>query len=275
MPSLHELQRAFVGAVLADDGTVPAFATIPAESADERIAIYRRAMFANYRSALAATYPVVTKLVGAPFFDAAVDAFVRAHPSRSGDLNVFGREFGEFLRDYPPAADLPYLPDVARLEWAIDEASRAADDVAAPTEVLAAFSAIAPQCLSDLRLDLTPACRLMESRYPVLRIWRVNQDDAPQDARVSLDEGGTAVLVRRDARGVALTALAAGEHAWLAALEMRATLGAAIDAAQAADATFDLGSALRERIADGTIAGIFPRRQNAGSDPTVVPEVPE
>lgn len=260
MPSLRELQRAFIGAVLADGGTAPAFAAIPADGADERLAIYRRAVFANYRGAIAATYPVVQKLVGAPFFDAAVDAFVRAHPSRSGDLNVYGREFGEFLGHYPPAINLPYLPDVARLEWAIDEASRAADDAAAPADALAAFSAIAPEGLPDVRLRLAPACRLMASRYPILRIWRINQDDAPRDARVSLDEGGIAVLVRRDARGVALTALAAGEHAWLAALERGAPLGLAIDAAQAADATFDLGSALRERIADGTILGIVARR---------------
>ena len=84
----------------------------------------------------------------------------------------------------------------------------------------------------------------------------MNQDGAADDARVSLDEGGVALLVRRDAHGVSLARIGAGEHAWLAALMAGATLGAAIDAAQSADATFDLGSALRERIADATIAGI-------------------
>ena len=74
-----------------------------------------------------ATYRVVRELVGAPFFDAAVDAFVRAHPSTGGDLNVYGGEFADFLAAYPHARDLPYLPDVARLEWALDEAHRAAD----------------------------------------------------------------------------------------------------------------------------------------------------
>jgi hypothetical protein len=256
MPSLRELQQGFAAAVLAGDGVPPPFATVPAESGAERIAIYRRAMFANYRGALGATYPVVKKLVGAPFFHAAVDAFVRAHPSVSGDLNVYGGEFGDFLEGYPPAADLPYLPDVARLEWAVDEASRAADEAASPDAVLAAFSAVAPERLPTLRLTLAPACRLVLSGYPILRIWQVNQDGAADDARVSLDEGGVAVLVRRDAHGVSLEKIAAGEHAWLAALAAGATLGAAIDAAQAADATFDLGSALRERIADATIAGI-------------------
>ena len=256
MPALRDLQQDFVAALLAEDGAAPAFATTPPASAGERVAIYRRAMFANYRSALAATYPVVKKLVGAPFFDGAVDAFVRAHPSRSGDLNVYGSEFGAFLAGYPPAADLPYLPDVARLEWAVDEVARAADDAAVPDDVLAAFAAIPPAGLPDIRIVPAQACRIVASRFPILRIWRINQEDAPPDDRVSLDEGGVAVLVRRDARGITLTPLAPGEQAWLAALATGATLGAAIDAARVADANFDLATALRERIADATIAGV-------------------
>jgi hypothetical protein len=255
MRSLRESQQAFAEAVLTDDGAVPAFSTNPA-NAVERLAIYRRAIFANYRRALGATYPVVKKLVGAPFFDAAAGAFVRAHPSRSGDLNVYGGELGDFLESYAPAADLQYLPDVARLEWAIDEAGRAADDEAAPAAVLAAFSRIAPELLPGLHLALASACRTVVSPHPVLRIWQVNQSDAAADARVSLDEGGVTVLVRRDARGVSLLPIAPALCAWLAALAEGATLGAAIDAAQAIDAAFDLGAALRDCIADGTIAGI-------------------
>ena len=58
MPSLRELQRDFAAALLAGDGAAPPFATIPEERAAERIAVYRRALFANYRNALAATYPL-------------------------------------------------------------------------------------------------------------------------------------------------------------------------------------------------------------------------
>ena len=77
MPSLRELQQEFAAAVLAGDGAAAAVRDdAPTNAAAERIAIYRRAVFANYRNALGATYPVVKRLVGAPFFDAAVDAFV-------------------------------------------------------------------------------------------------------------------------------------------------------------------------------------------------------
>jgi hypothetical protein len=154
-------------------------------------------VFANYRNARRHV-SVVKRLVGAPFFHAAVDAFVRAHPSTSGDLNVYGDAFASFLEGYAPAAELPYLPDVARLEWAIDESSRAPDHDRAPEAVLAALSAAPPDRLPTLRLALAPSCRLVASNFPIYRIWQVNQPDYVGDDRVSLDEGAVALLLRRD-----------------------------------------------------------------------------
>ena len=257
MPSLRELQRDFAATLLEGDGATPPFATIPGERAAERIAVYRRALFANYRNALAATYPVVKRLVGAPFFDAAVDAFVAAHPSTSGDLNVYGDTFGTFLSAYPPAAPLPYLGDVAALEWAQDEANRAADETGSPQAVLADLTLMAPADLPAARLALAPSCRLVVSRHPVLRIWQVNQTNYLGDERVALDAGPDRLLVRREVAGVTIERLPAGEHAFLASLAVAASLGAAIEAAQTADPAFDLATTLRARIADRTIVGVM------------------
>jgi hypothetical protein len=256
MPSLAELQRSFAEAIFAPDGDAPAFALDRTENGADRFAIYRRAIFANYRNALGATYPVVQRLVGAAVFRAAVDAYVRAQPSTCGDLNDYGDTFAAFLATYPPAAGLPHLSDVARLEWAIDGASRAADANGTPDEVLAALAAVPAERLPDARLRLAPSCRLLTSVWPVFRIWQVNQPDHAGDDHVRLDPAGEALLVRRDAAGVAVLRLAAGDFAWLATLAGGATLAAAIDAATRADAAFDLGRALHAHVAGGTIAGI-------------------
>ena len=256
MPSLRELQAGFADALLAGDDAPLPFATSLPERAVERMAVYRRALFVNYRNALGATFPVVARLVGAPFFNAAVDAFVRAHPSTSGDLNVYGDAFADFLERYPPAAELPYLADVARLEWAQDEANRAAEATAAPEDVLRALAAVPPEALATVKLALAPSCRLVASRYPVLRIWRSNQEGYIGEDRVSLDEGPDALLVRREASGVTIERLTAALHAWLAALATGATLGAAIEAAEATTVRLDLATSLAARIADGTIAAV-------------------
>ena len=256
MPSLRKLQEDFAATLFAGDGAAPPFATVPEETAAERVAVYRRALFANYHNALAATFPVVKRLVGAPFFDTAVDAFVEEHPPTSGDLNIYGDAFGAFLAAYAPAENLPYLGDVAALEWAQDEANRAADDELSPEEVLADLTIMPSADLAGSGLALSHSCRLVASRHPVLRIWQVNQDAGSDDERVSWESGPDRLLVRREPDGVTIERLAPGEYAWLESLASGASLGAAIGAAQDADPLFDLGTVLRHRIADRTIAGV-------------------
>ena len=209
----------------AGDEAPPAFACADPATGAERLAIYRRTVRANYRNALGATFPVVQRLVGTPFFNAAVDAFARARPSRSGDLNEYGDAFGDFLAGYPPAAGLAYLADVARLEWAIDEANRAPDSTVAPDIVLGALAVFPADQLPESRLRIEPSCRLVASEFPLLRIWQVNQPDHGGDLRVAFDAGPDHLRIRREPDGIALERIAAGEFAWLAALSRRGLAG--------------------------------------------------
>ncbi|HTS23102.1 MAG TPA: DNA-binding domain-containing protein [Casimicrobiaceae bacterium] len=247
MASLSELQRGFAAAVLLGDR--PALSRLGVVGgrldADARIAIYRNNVLANYRKALAATFPVVRALVGPAFFGAAVDAFVRARPSTRGDVNRYGSELPQFLAGYPPARDLPYLPDVARLEWAVDQAGIAAD--AGPLD-LASLAAVPPERLGSLRLRLHPSVQFVSSAFPLLRIWQANQP-GHEDERVDLGEGGEALLVLRAEDGVAIHRLAPGADAFLRALGRDRALNDALELALAEDASFELGEALRAHVA--------------------------
>ena len=258
MPSLRELQERFADAVLGCDGTAPPMGG--GVSGLARIDIYRRTIRSNYRSALGATYPVVRRLVDTPFFHAVVDAYVETHPSRSGDLNEYGSTFGDFLAGYLPASGLPYLPDVARLEWAQDEANRAAESRVSPDFVLATLAEVPAEHLPALRVRIDPSCRFIASSFPVFSIWQVNQPDYRGDLQVDFGSPPDRLRIRREPDGVALDRIGAGEFAWLATLSHGAPLGAAIELARDADAAFDLGTALHRFIGDGTIAGTLDLR---------------
>jgi hypothetical protein len=242
-PPLPELQRRFAASLRDAD--------------DPRIAVYRNTVAANYRNALAATYRVVRELTGAAFFNAAVDAFVLEHPSTGGDLNVYGGELADFLASYPHARDLAYLPDVARLEWALDEASRAADPCGGSEETLAALASIAGEDIVRARFTLDPSCGLLRSPHPVLRIWQVHQP-GQGDMDVDFNAGIDYLLVRREAATPLIERVAAGDFAWLSALAQGADLAGALDAAAAVDPDFDLGTAMRTHIASGTLMGLVP-----------------
>jgi hypothetical protein len=112
--NLARLQGDFLDAILARE-----------EPADARLAVYHRSVRANHDAALAAAYPVVRRLVGDAFFGEAAARYAQAFPSRCGDLHVYGSAFALFLAQYEHARDLAYLPDVARLEWAVHESREA------------------------------------------------------------------------------------------------------------------------------------------------------
>ncbi len=239
--SLLDLQRRFAAAIRSGHD-------------DPRLGVYRNAVTANYRNALRASFPVVCELTGMPFFHAAVDAFVAAHPSTGGDLDVYGDAFPQFLAGYPHARSLPYLPDVARLEWALDEAMRAGDVEAHPEGVLRTLAATAPDAVAALRATLDPSCRLVRSTFPVMRIWQVHQHDG--DRSVDLDAGPDHLVVRREGNLPSIARVSPAGLAFLEALASDSTLGDAVEAALAADAQFDVGLALRTFIADGTLVTV-------------------
>jgi hypothetical protein len=249
MPSLVEIQRGVAAAMISGDPPALAGLGIVAGtmSPAARIDIYRRNVFGNYRKALATTFPVVRQLVGAAFFNAAADAYVRAHPSTRGDVNRYGDDLARFLAAYEPARTLAYLPDIARLEWAIDQAAIAAD---APPFDLAALAALPEKAHAGLRFVLHPSAQVVESHYPILHIWQVNQPDFEGPAEVDLREGGDSLLIVRGERGVDLERLKPGEAALLDGFAAGETLALAADLATEAEPSFDLPAALRRHVAN-------------------------
>lgn len=249
-PSLRKLQEAFAAAVYEDDPAVLPHIRAGAFPASRHLQVYRNNTFANLTDALAAVYPVIQRLVGVEFFEYTADCFIRRYPPGSGNLHDFGGELAEFLRTFEPAAGLIYLPDVARLEWAWHEAFHAAD--AAPLAT-ARLAQVSPEKYDALVFQLHPSARLLASEYPVLRIWEVNQPDFVGDAAVRLDQGGEYLLVLRHKLDITIARITAGEYALLHGFLNAAPLGAAFEAAVAAEPSLNLMRTLQHHIARGTL----------------------
>lgn len=233
MPSLAELQYDFAAA-LAGRGGPPG------------LAIYRANTRQNWAGALAGAYPIVRKIVGERFFDALCAEYARQRPSVSGDLNEYGAALAQFVDAFAGTRDLPYLPDVARMEWLAHRAYYAADPIRFDPSRLSQDDA------ENWRLRLAPACALLASPWPLGRLWTVHQDDFDGDVDVDLEAGPDRVLVHRPAWRVRVCSLADGDYRFLAAAGTGATLGDALEAA-AADRSFDARPALAHWVEAGAI----------------------
>ena len=239
-------QQAFATALLDTAATLPSFA---GEAVPQRFSLYRGNLSATWRRTLGHAYPVVLALVGADFFGGLARAYGRQYPSDSADLTQFGARFADFLSSFPPAAELPYLPDMARLEWAVHLAHYAADAQALAPEALAALH---PDQLEARRFALHPACALLASNWQVAALWQAHQDDDgqfPHDMQVA-----SWALVCRPRWKAQVLVLDAAAHAALLVLQQGQTFGAALDAAFERDPAFDLAAHLRQWLAHAVLA---------------------
>ena len=238
MLALRELQAGLRAAILAGDERVAASAVRPdGLGAAARLAVYRHHVLASLTAALESTYPVVARLVDPRFFRYAADRYIRAQPPASPCLFEFGGSFPDFLADFPASRRLAYLPDVARLEWALNVALHAPDIPPVEPEALRALPA----------LGLHPSLTLLGSPWPIDAIWRANQPGAMETA-VGLHAGGVRLQIWRADDEVAFRDLSSHEFAFRDALGRSGRLDAGAEAALAADPNADLVALVRRLL---------------------------
>lgn len=202
MQSLDQLQARFL-AMLA--GGAPISFGLSRISTLQSRNIYRGNYTENHIQALADTYEHVVALVGTAYFRQLGLRYLRSHPSRSGDLNFYGEHFSEFLETRLPSAPggktLPYLADMARLDWARLKSLTAAGSNPPTLTDLPTLSA---QQQAHSRLQLNRSCTLLRSEFPLYSLWCLASGVT---TAATLDTGGESVLVCRPGRIVEIQRL--------------------------------------------------------------------
>lgn len=250
MRSLHSCQSAFCEAVLT--GSAQNLQPMLMETEDvarRRLDAYRDNYIGTLSAALESAYPVVARIVDKPFFLEAARRFILATPSESGDLNEFGESFGDFLATYPYAAGLGYLPDVARMEWLVQQVFYAPDT---PPTDLAILTRLHEDLYSDLCFFVTPAHARIDSPWPLPDIWRVNQADFRGDMAVDFSSGAQVLIVRRNGL-VYVESITVAEAVLLDLLATQQPLGVATARAVGVDPAFDLAAALNKFVGQGLL----------------------
>lgn len=229
------MQSRFAGALREADRVPEGVTSWNRPRPQRRFAVYRNNVVHGLSRALAARFPVTEKLVGEQFFAGMAHAFIAAQPPRSPLLLAYGDELAEFVAGFAPAAELPYLPDVIRLEAARGHAYHAAD---VPPLAPTALAEVPPERLADLVFEPHPALSIVRSTHPVVTIWAMNAGEMPLEP---LDAWNAEdALIVRPALHVLVRRLPAGGAAFLEALAAGTALAGAVERAVADDPQFDL-----------------------------------
>lgn len=210
--------------------------------------------------ALQAAYPTLQQLLGVENFAHLAQNFWQTHPPERGDLAQWGQGLAAYLAQVPQLqallAEHAYLPDVARVEWALHVAATASDAALDAQS----FQWMASHDPAQLRLQLSPGCALLRSAYPVVAIVQLHDtrySDAHAAARetIAKREPQTALIWRQGFRpmlGLSDAALASLIEASL----QGESLAAALDAALAQTPDFDFSAWLADSVQMGLLLGL-------------------
>jgi hypothetical protein len=236
----HDDRAASLAACVVDDGLAPG----------ARVQVYRNNVRALFEGALARTYPVLRRRVGEDYFARLADEYRQQHPSRSGDLHWTGRHFPEWIGSRMGDGDYAWLEDLARLEWACEEALVCHW---APAVAPDALARLRPEELASARASLQPGLRTIRSAFPVWSVWQANQPGSPGET-VDPSLGPQQVAVVPTVDGLVLHSLPVDRYRFVEQLAAGCTLEQALDHSDLP--VEQLGQALAWLFGAGLVTGV-------------------
>ena len=221
--------------------------------AEAGLSVYRNTIAKGRADALAAQFPTVERVVGAAWLAAAANAHGAECPPRTASLLSYGRDFADWLGQFPPAADMPFLPALARLDYLWSESHLAADIEPLQPDALAGMTADA---FGDHALTLHPATRFAGFEDSTPDLWRALQPPAEAPETLELGDVPQGLLITRPALEITTTVIGSGELAFLEACEAGHSLADAAVAALTCEPDLDLSALFARQMTAGVFASL-------------------
>jgi hypothetical protein len=133
---LHDLQKQFMR-------------QLQSKNLELRLQIYSDSSLNGRLKALRNIFHSSERMVGEQFFAQMATEFLIQQPSQSLTADAQGQMFADFIVNYSPAASLPYLSDLVKLEWLWYQVFHDASDIP----------------------------RFMQSQYPITQLWEMCQPE--------------------------------------------------------------------------------------------------
>lgn len=254
---LNEIQGSFAYSLLAN-GDVAGVAPLKdvlkdgdGVSVENRLKVYRNNVVQNLSNAVMSALPMTRTLVGEDFLKKAVRAYIFDHLPAEGNLNSYGCTFPDFINTYAPAVDIPYLYDFTRLEWAVEHAYYAQDDMALD---ISRLSDIDERDLPGLFFSYRSSVSLLESDYPLDQIADACRNERDVSL-LELEDRGVYMLVYRPHLQVEMLSISCGEYYFLTALSQDKSIEQATFQAIEQDSAFDLAPVLQKYLSASLFAG--------------------
>ena len=249
---LRQAQKSFSSALLKPDLPVPEDVMGPTaqKKASKRFGVYRNNVIVSLTESMMAGFPTILALLGEDYFRALARVFISANPPSSPMLVTYGQDFGDFLDRFEPLAELAYLGDVARLEFAWQTAYHAADHASLDP---AQLQTVSPEQLGALTFTMHPSLHLLRCSHAAYSIWAAHQQEDPAAAMANFVDQPQDILITRPQWDVTVVLMPSGGFEFATALSKGRSLGEAAEEASQHHDDFDFAQNLGGLIETGAL----------------------
>ena len=251
---LRELQQQFAQEVLFSTVT-DLRETIQPHGIEphRRLQIYKNNIDSTLAESLQNVFPVTCAIVGEEFFKFAARKYLAENPPASGNLHDYGKRFPEFIGVMKELAELAYVVDVARMDWACHAAFHSVATASVPLNVLTRF---ASEDHERLVLVLHPSVTAISSSFPIFDIWNFAGQRSGEGEVPDIYSGGQSVVILRNDDETKVIHIDDGLNFFINQIEQQNTLGVIIPSLLEAKPDYNLQSGLHRIFEIGAIAEV-------------------
>ncbi|WP_051213700.1 DNA-binding domain-containing protein [Maritalea myrionectae] len=248
-PNFRNDQTDFARALFHADEAAPGNLVDPAGSAaPKRFGVYRNNVMVSLIDNLASTFPACQRLVGEEFFRALAREYAFNFPPSSPLMIYYGDQFAQFLGSFKPAQQVPFLADIADIEYKLIKSYHAADGPAFDPQSIAN---VPQKDLDRAKIKFHPSFFWSASRFPAHTIH--SRAKAGETLEKVDFEQAQITLICRPEWDVKTAPIDPQHKAGLTALVAGFSLATTVDIGQRSAPNFDLQDLLTNLLALGAI----------------------
>ncbi|UYM18156.1 HvfC/BufC N-terminal domain-containing protein [Endozoicomonas euniceicola] len=200
--NLQQLQQDFAEALHYRPSPVSKRVATGRLAPEQLIQIYRNNFIISLSEVLEATYPCCKAVLGDECFARLARQHVLASPLKEGNISDYGEGFFDTISSQEPVLEaVPYLTDLARLEWLVDRASQPV--AIAPTFPFEQLIRITEDNFSQLTLEVAEPVYFFDSLHPVASLWQMITSDQIKSIDITRPES---VIIHNRQQGMLVMA---------------------------------------------------------------------
>ena len=231
-------------------------------SSDKRFQIYKNNVWLEVLDSLHNTFPVVYGLVGKDFFKGCAYQFFKKHPPQAGDLNLYGKNFSEFLSTIESLKAYPYMSDIAKLEWVCHICCLSEKEPICGKED---FMCLPQDEFLNLKIHLQPHLYVQYSKWPIDKVWMSYHQNILAHENIDMSQQDSYMLIFKDTKfKVMLVSCEKSLYTFMKSLLLGQSLALSAEKALDEDQNFQLHTSLTFLFQHQLISGFSVQGEENG-----------